>query len=268
MEKSFDNQHRFTGIAKIYQETRPRFPDMALKILMCYLRQRPSCAVDLGCGTGLSTRALTQISTYVIGIDNNEDMLAQAKAEYDSIENVVFQCGVAEHIPLDSDYADLVLCSQSLHWMDPKRAIPEICRILRRDGVFAAVDYDWPAVFDWRCEQAYKTVIQNTENILCRHPELSGTSHKWDKGCHLENLKKFGSFRYVREVVFNSPESCTGDRFCRMVLSQSGIQAVLRSRYVNEITEAIAELSNLANQAYTHGKDTIYIPYRLRLGIR
>jgi SAM-dependent methyltransferase len=38
----------------------------------------------------------------------------------------------------------LVTCSQSLHWMEPEPTFAEVARILRRGGVFAAYDYDWP----------------------------------------------------------------------------------------------------------------------------
>src|SRR6266498_5053515 len=37
--------------------------------------------------------------------------------------------------------ADLVTASQSLQWMRPERALPEIGRILRPGGVFCAYEY-------------------------------------------------------------------------------------------------------------------------------
>ncbi|MGH7866895.1 MAG: class I SAM-dependent methyltransferase, partial [Candidatus Dormibacteraceae bacterium] len=42
--------------------------------------------------------------------------------------------------------ADVVTCVQAFHWMDPEIVLPEVARILRPGGVFAAVDYDATAV--------------------------------------------------------------------------------------------------------------------------
>ncbi len=51
------NIERFTGFAAQYDEHRPSPPD-ALSGLLCQQAQsvRPALVVDLGCGTGLSTR--------------------------------------------------------------------------------------------------------------------------------------------------------------------------------------------------------------------
>src|SRR4051794_10696125 len=49
-------------------------------------------AIDIGCGTGLSTRALTQLAEYVVGVDVSEDMLDQAIKK----EAVLFVSAAAE----------------------------------------------------------------------------------------------------------------------------------------------------------------------------
>src|SRR5438270_141737 len=52
---------RFTGLAQLYAKSRPGYPDAALDFLMDRCGLRPgSMAVDLGCGTGISTRLFAQ----------------------------------------------------------------------------------------------------------------------------------------------------------------------------------------------------------------
>jgi SAM-dependent methyltransferase len=46
--------------------------------------------------------------------------------------------GAAESVPLPDGSVDAVLAGQALHWFDQARAFPEIARVLRADGVFAA----------------------------------------------------------------------------------------------------------------------------------
>ena len=51
------NIERFTGFAGLYDDFRPKPPVVIVDILTQLAQaQRPQLMVDLGCGTGLSTR--------------------------------------------------------------------------------------------------------------------------------------------------------------------------------------------------------------------
>lgn len=69
---------RFTGLANIYGQARPTYPQ---DLVRWCLEQAPApgLIVDLGCGTGISTRLFATISHPVIGIDPNADLLATAR---------------------------------------------------------------------------------------------------------------------------------------------------------------------------------------------
>jgi len=71
---------RFTGLANIYGKARPTYP---VELVRWCLEQAPSpqLIVDLGCGTGISTRLFASTGHPVIGIDPNADMLATTRAE-------------------------------------------------------------------------------------------------------------------------------------------------------------------------------------------
>lgn len=71
---------RFTGLATIYGQARPTYPP---ELVRWCLEQAPTpgVIVDLGCGTGISTRLFATTGHPVIGIDPNGDMLATARAE-------------------------------------------------------------------------------------------------------------------------------------------------------------------------------------------
>ncbi|MBK8613096.1 MAG: class I SAM-dependent methyltransferase [Flavobacteriales bacterium] len=69
---------RFTGLATIYGQARPTYPP---ELVRWCLEQAPApgLIVDLGCGTGISTRLFATTGHPVIGIDPNADMLATAR---------------------------------------------------------------------------------------------------------------------------------------------------------------------------------------------
>src|SRR4051812_18759361 len=111
-----------TGFAAHYDRFRPRPPRDLLDVLCRYARtDRPARVVDLGCGTGLSTRAWSGVAERTIGIEPNAAMLASAEAA----PGVEFRQAFADDTGLDVGSADIVTCSQSLHWMEPEPTFAE-----------------------------------------------------------------------------------------------------------------------------------------------
>ena len=100
--------------------------------------------VDLGCGTGLSSRWAAGWADRVIGIEPNDDMRAVAIAR--GTPDVEYRAGVSHATGLADDSADVVVAVQAMHWMEPTSTHAEVARILRPGGVFAIVDADWPPV--------------------------------------------------------------------------------------------------------------------------
>lgn len=73
------NAARFHGFAGIYDQARPKMPHDPIEIICRYLGRKPELAVDLGCGTGLSTQAWHGNCGRVIGVEPSGDMLAVAR---------------------------------------------------------------------------------------------------------------------------------------------------------------------------------------------
>ena len=86
--------------------------------------------VDLGSGTGLSTRAWASRAGEVVGVEPNPAMLAVAEAGT-SETNVRYVEGFAAETGLPAGSADLVTCSQSFHWMEREPVLAEAARVLR-----------------------------------------------------------------------------------------------------------------------------------------
>ena len=143
---------RFYGFANIYDEGRPHLPGKAIEILKKYLKKEIDLIVDIGCGTGNSTEICTNYANKVIGIDPSEDMLMKAKEKENS--KLTFKKGFGNDTGLDSNIADIVICSQAFHWMEPDSTIKEVSRILKNGGIFAVIDADTFPVIDLRIEKA------------------------------------------------------------------------------------------------------------------
>ena len=76
-----DPRERFCGAAADYARFRPSYPPALLDWILAESRVQPADRVaDVGCGTGILSRLLAERGLAVVGIDPNEDMLAEARA--------------------------------------------------------------------------------------------------------------------------------------------------------------------------------------------
>ena len=168
------NADRFSGFADLYDRVRPTPPDVLAEILWTYARTDRPTVVDLGSGTGLSSRWASRWAGSVVGIEPSEDMRRKAEAQTDAA-NVEYRDGWAHATGLADESADIVLASQALHWMEPSSTLAEVARVLRPGGVFAAIDCDFPpSVGSATAEAGVERVPSASEGL--RRPAHPGTA--------------------------------------------------------------------------------------------
>lgn len=258
------NSNRFLGFARLYENSRPTIPDFACDIILNYLARSPAQIVDLGCGTGLSTVVWLNKCDRVTGIDPNEEMLSVAKQKSNDIS---FIKAYSDNTTLPDSSADVVVCSQSFHWMNPADTLAEVNRILRQGGVFATVDCDWPPVCYLDAELAYSQLLNKVRFIELENKDIFKTFQRWNKDKHLQNIKQSGYFRYCREIVFLSKEKCNADRFIGIALSQGGLQTVLKTQ--PDLIERDIELfEKKIKSIYGQSEFDIGFCYRMRIGVK
>lgn len=259
------NADRFTGFADLYENARPSVPEYPVRILCAYLGRTPDTVVDLGCGTGLSTAVWQSVAHNVVGIEPSGDMLAGAQRK--NLDHVRFIQAFSDDTTLPDRSADIVVCSQSFHWMEPTATLREVNRILKPGGVFATIDCDWPPVTLWQAEKAYMTLYEKVREIERDTPEISGSFHRYDKENHLKNIRESGYFRYARELVFANTEKCTAERLIGILLSQGSLQAILK-RIPERIESDIAVFSEAIRSLFGGREFEIDFCYRMRVGIK
>jgi len=128
---------RFTGLADCYARFRPSYPDAAIQHALARCGLRPGCVlVDVGCGTGISSRLFAMQGLQVIGIEPNADMRRQADAtpSPEGVAPPTYRDGRAEATGLPRDFADGVLAAQAFHWFEPGKALREFARVLKERG--------------------------------------------------------------------------------------------------------------------------------------
>ncbi len=127
---------RFEDRATDYVAGRPSYPAAALDALFDGMGDaRDVFAVDLGAGTGISSRLLAERGAQVLAIEPNQAMREAAEPH----PRVEWIAGTAEWTGLDEASVDLVTAFQAFHWFDHVKALREMVRIVRPGGRAAVV---------------------------------------------------------------------------------------------------------------------------------
>ena len=159
MRNPFDSDSaacRYTG-------ARPYYHRSALDLARAQQEIGPAeLALDVGCGTGLSARAASDLAARVVAVDVSAAMLRAAQRH----ARVGYLAAAAERIPLRDAVADLATVGGAFHWFDQPPALAELARVLR-DGATLVVYSDFfhgelagqPAFASWL-----------TESYLTRYP--------------------------------------------------------------------------------------------------
>ncbi|HMK11994.1 MAG TPA: class I SAM-dependent methyltransferase, partial [Acidimicrobiales bacterium] len=275
----------------------PTPPDILGEILRTYAATDRPAVVDLGSGTGLSSRWAARWANTVVGIEPSDDMRRLAESQTDA-PNVRYVDGWAHATGLEAGYADVVIASQSLHWMEPTSTLAEVARLLRVGGVFAAIDCDFPpTVGSAAAEQAWTAcrarvkafddrlasgvrgddLQQPLGDVPPLPPEFIRDAPRgrvrsvgvtsWSKDEHLDRFIASGHFRWCREIESHHVDEGDAERFVALLLSQGDFQT-LKKHGVDESLVGVDELRSTTRDAFGAVPRPFWWSYRTRIGVR
>ena len=130
-----------TNIAAVYDRARDHGPavrNLWMRAVEAETRGRGEIdsILDLGCGTGRFSRALSDhFGARVLAIDPSTTMLAEARSKQDTPQ-VRHALARGEEVPLDDGSIDLIFMSMVFHhFSNPAQVAGECRRVLRPKGI-------------------------------------------------------------------------------------------------------------------------------------
>jgi SAM-dependent methyltransferase len=150
----------FQRVAEGYANHRPYYHPVVISKIRSHLglKSTLSTALDVGCGTGLSTLALREIADHVVGTDSSAAMISVANGS--GHKDIGFRCAPAEELRFPDQSFDLITVCGAINWIDRDRFLPEAKRALKPNGWLVVYDNfitehmrEVPAYTQWYQEQ-------------------------------------------------------------------------------------------------------------------
>ena len=261
---------RFTGFADVYDQVRPSPPEIIADLLLQLAQvEVAGRVVDVGCGSGLSMMMWVGKTRSIIGLEPSQDMRREAERRCFTLfppGAVEWSGAEADATQIPPESVDIVTASQSFHWMNPETTLPEVARILRPGGVFAAIDCDWPPSVLPELDLAYTECVAKADDSKYADIRLARVK-SWPKHQHLDNIRCSGCFRSTRESTFHKIEPGNAERLVGLARSQGSVAALLKAG-VSEEELGLIELRKTGQRILGNHQVPWFWSYRVRIGLK
>jgi SAM-dependent methyltransferase len=139
--RSFDWGRTSSEYAK-YRDIYPeKFYETIVNLGLCTQGQK---ALDLGTGTGVIPRNMYKYGAEWTGTDISENQISQAiRLAKESNMDINFFAASAENTSLPDNYFDVITACQCFMYFDKAKVLPEISRMLTKDGRFLILFMAW-----------------------------------------------------------------------------------------------------------------------------
>lgn len=214
-----------TAVSKGYAKNRPYFHPEVIKRIKYYLglKNKFQRALDVGCGAGLSTLALKEITESIIGVDSSEVMIDSAIKD----ERIEYYNYPAEFLPFDQEF-ELITLAGSINWIDRVKFFREAKMILSHEGFVVVYDNTIVGIMeeDSHFENWYQGVY------LKKFPKPP----RDESPMTTEEARRYG-FEFVHSETYSNRVKFSRDRFIDYLFTQSEITVALENEEAANIRD-------------------------------
>ena len=180
--------------------------------------------LDVGCGAGLSTKALRLICDKVTGTDIADAMVEVCKEIYGEDSAYSFYAAKAEETKAPSEKYDIVTAAGCINWVDEKIFMENMKNVAADDAVIVIYDF---GITDRMAGNEDYTVWYRDE-YLKKFPKPPRKENKWTQDDLIPGFVMEKQTEYDMEYEF------TLDAFVDFMMIQSNVNSKVESGEISE----------------------------------
>lgn len=203
--------------------------------------------LDVGCGAGLSTKALRLICDRVTGTDISEQMIQVCKEEYKDNKAYTFYRAKAEETKEPAEKYDIVTAAGMVNWVDRDLFLENMGHVLQDQGILLI--YDFWITDKIQGNDAYTNWYH--EEYLKRFPKPSRNENIWKQS----ELPDY--FQIKNQVTYELSYDFSMEQFIDFMMIQSNVNTKIENGEVNE-AEARDWFKNSLSPVFENRKKTLY----------
>jgi ubiquinone/menaquinone biosynthesis C-methylase UbiE len=175
--------------------------------------------LDVGCGAGLSTKALRLICEKVTGTDIAESMVEVCDEIYGTDHSYSFYVAKAEETRIPNEKYDIVTAAGCINWVDEKKFMNNMAEVLDDNGLIVIYDF---GITDRMVGNDDYTRWYRDE-YQSRFPKPPRKENKWTQADLVDG------FVMEKQTEYDMEYSFTLDKFVDFMLIQSNVNAQIES---------------------------------------
>lgn len=233
----------FDGVAALYDEVRPGYPEQLfddLEVLTC---AGPGArALEIGCGTGQATVSLASRGYRVLAVELGENLAEIASRKVAEYPDARVLTSSFEEWTLEEEAFDLAVSATAFHWVDPEVRYEKSAGALRPGGSLALM---WHRPEPGESTEGFPEALREVHRRAA--PELS-EEHRpkrldWatDKA---EDIERSGFFERPAERHYRFGVAHDAESYLRLVSTYSShrtLDEVTRQRLFSAVRHLINE---------------------------
>ncbi len=206
------NPYESKIMAPLYERPDFLYTELFNKIAKTKQISHVKKALDVGCGTGISTRALKQtIADEVVGVDISQPMLDTAISQFKPDPGIKYLKAAAETLPFTNESFDLISICVAPHWVDQAKFLQESARVLKDNGQLIIGHYGFtgietPEFAHWK------------ENVFFKHYPYIPAKRSYNKF-----QDKITEFPVADELKYIERFELTIGEFANLLMSMGGV---------------------------------------------
>lgn len=219
--KSFDSKRIAIGYAK----DRPWLHPYVIQRIQtdCDMNTHFTNGLDVGCGAGLSTKALRFVCDKVTGTDISEEMIRACRCMYDS-SDYSFYVAKAEETLIPDRLYDIVTAAGVINWVDKDEFLHNMKQVMGENGLLIVYDF-W---ISNRMEGVEKYTDWWNHSYLVHFPKPPRKEDIWKQ----EDL--LCGFHLKKQVTYEMTYEFDMQAFIRFMMIQSNVNAQIESGQKDE----------------------------------